>query len=480
MSSVARTIAGSLVLLLSACAVGPDFTRPQPASVLRYTHDDVALPSAGAGDPAQTLLPAGTVESRWWDAFHSDALSGVVELAIEESPTLAAARANLAQAEEAVAVARGGLFPQLDVAAGVARAGGGHDTFQRVNRETLLTLDPTVVYNVDAFGATRRLVEQKAALADVQHYELAAAYLSLTGNAVTQAIGIASSAEQIAAVSDIVAIDEQNLALVRVAFASGKVARTDVLNAESQLASDRALRPPLLQQASAAQHALAVLAGKTPSEWHAPAFTLEALALPAELPLTEPSSLAHARPDILAAEAGVHAETAGVGIATAALYPQITLSASWVQQAVTLGALFEGVNGSWTVAAQLLAPLFHGGALEAQRRAAIEALAAQLEVYRETVLVAFGQVADVLRALEHDAEALAAQRAALDAAQAAVALDQESYAAGQATFLEVLQSQRLYEQARLGYARARGQRYLDTVQFFLAMGGGWPEGTKAD
>jgi len=338
---------------------------------------------------------------------------------------------------------------------------------------TLLSIGPTVSYGPDLFGRVRRQVEENTALADVQRFALAAAWLALTGNAVNEAIASASAREQMRAVQDIVAVDRRNVNLVEIEHSAGRAARTDVLAAQSQLAADLALLPPLKQQLSAAHDALAILAGKTPAEWAAPRFDFEMLVLPVYVPETLPSALVRARPDILAAEAQLHAASAAIGVATAELYPSITLSASWTQQAARMGELFDSANGLWSVAAGLTAPLFHGGALKAQRQAAVDAFDAQLGVYRQTVLAAFGQVADTLKALEHDAEELAAQRAALDSAQALLALSQEDYQVGTASMLDVLQAQRLYAQARLGYAKARGQRYLDTAQLFEATGGGW-------
>jgi NodT family efflux transporter outer membrane factor (OMF) lipoprotein len=337
----------------------------------------------------------------------------------------------------------------------------------------LLSIGPTVSFGADIFGGVRRQVEQQTALAEVQRYELAAAYLSLTGNAVTEAIAIASAHEQINAVTDIIAVDQQNLDLTQVEQQAGKAAMTDVLSARSQLAADRALLPPLAQQLSAAGDALTILVGKTPAEWTPPAFDLEMLRLPTELPVSLASTLVHERPDILAAEAQLHAASAAIGVATAQLYPNVTLTAAWNQSAASAGTLAEGANSLWSVAAGLTAPLFHGGTLTAQRREAIDAFDAQLGIYRQTVLQAFGQVADILQALEHDAMALNAQREALDAAQASLELSQESYKEGQGSFLQVLQAQRLFGQARLGYALAKSQRYLDTTQLFEAMGGAW-------
>jgi NodT family efflux transporter outer membrane factor (OMF) lipoprotein len=197
--------------------------------------------------------------------------------------------------------------------------------------------------------------------------------------------------------------------------------------------------------------------------------------LPTELPVSLPSILVHERPDILAAEAQLHAASAAIGVATAQLYPNVTLTASWNQASTSPGTLFEGSNSLWSVGAGLTAPLFRGGTLTAQHREAVDAFAAQLGIYRQTVLQAFGQVAVTLQALEHDATALDAQREALDAAQASLELSQESYKEGQASFLQVLQAQRLFGQARLGYAEAKSQRYLDTAQLFEAMGGAWQD-----
>lgn len=468
-----RPILGA-ALLLWGCTVGPDFRRPEPPESKTYTRSSIELPGAGPADAKQILVGGTTVVSKWWELFRSPPLDDVLVLALDGSPTLDAARASLAQAQEAIAVARGALYPQVDVSAGAARQRSGGSVVQGPAPvvANVLSVGPTVSYGPDVFGGTRRLIEQQSALAEVQRNELAAAYLALTGNAVTQAINIGSAREQIEAVREIIAIDERNLDLVRIEQEIGKATQVDVLNARSVLAADQALLPPIRQQLSVARHALSILVGQPPAAWSPPDFELAALSLPAELPVSLPSDLVRERPDILAAEAQLHAATAAIGVATAQLYPSITLSASWTQQSVSMGTLFEGSSGLWSVAAELTAPVFHGGALQAQRRAAENALAVQLALYRQTVLQAFGQVADTLRALQHDAEAIAAQHNALEAAQASLELTQESYAAGQSSFLQVLEVQRLYQQARLGYARARGQRYLDSVQLFMAMGGG--------
>lgn len=250
-----------------------------------------------------------------------------------------------------------------------------------------------------------------------------------------------------------------------------------MLTAESQLASDRALLPPLLQQASVARHAIAVLVGKESANWSAPDFDFGTLVLPSELPLSLPSDLVRHRPDIQATEAQLHAANAAIGIASAQLYPNITLTASWTAASAG-GALFANPSHLWDIAADLVAPVFNGGTLQAQRNAAVDAYAAQLGTYRQTVLQAFAQVADVLQALANDAALLEAQRKALDVAQSTLDLTQQSYQAGQASFLQIIEAQRLYQQARLGYVRAKAQRYLDTLQLFVALGGAQPDAVQ--
>ena len=197
--------------------------------------------------------------------------------------------------------------------------------------------------------------------------------------------------------------------------------------------------------------------------------------MPADLPVSLPSELVHQRPDILAAEAQLHADSAAIGIAESQMYPSITLSGSAAFQSIAANTLFSGSSLFWSLASGLTAPLFHGGALEAQKEQAVDAFKASAATYKQTVLQAFGQVADTLRAMKHDADLLDAQKKALDTAKASLALQRLSYAAGKSEVLQLLNAERSYQQARLGYVRAQGQRYQDTAQLFLAMGGGWWE-----
>jgi len=482
-------------LVTGSCVVGPDFKRPAPPGVDGYLPPAEAVPgpgppqdaangakpansasSASAGEAAQRIALGEQVPAAWWELFHSARLDETLRQAIAASNSLAAARATLAQAREAIVEARAGLYPQLDLGAGARHASGGMGGASGAGGGgggNLFSIGPNASYAIDAFGGTRRRVEQEKALAENQRYQLAAAYLTLTGNSVTAAIAIASTRLQIATVEDLIRNDQKNLALVQREFDAGKVARSEVLTAAAQLESDRTQLPGLHQQLSVARHALAVLAGRAPAAWSPPDFDIAEFTLPDNLPLSLPSELVRRRPDILAAEAQLHADSAAIGVATAQLYPSITLSASLVQESAALARLLEAAARTWTVGGSLDAPLYRGGALGAARRAAVDAYDAQLATYRQTVLQAFGQVADALCALEHDAELVAASRRALDIAGASLALQRSSYAAGKTSALQLIVAENTYSDARLGNARATAQRLADSAQLFIAAGGSW-------
>jgi NodT family efflux transporter outer membrane factor (OMF) lipoprotein len=293
----------------------------------------------------------------------------------------------------------------------------------------------------------------------------------VSGNTVLQCLRIALLQGEITAVEAILEEDRENQKLVQVAFEAGSVSRVDVVSAESQLASDATLLPSLRQELSVARHALSIILGQLPADAAPAEFELSQLTLPRNLPVSLPSELVHRRPDILASEAQLHAATAAVGVATSNLYPHIVLTGSLTLQSTVLGHLFEGANNAYSAAGSLTAPLFDGGTLRAQKRAAVDAMQASNANYQQTVLAAFGQVADSLEALDHDAEQLDAQAHAQSAARENVDLTRKSYNEGNVGVLQILDAERLYQNARLGYVRAQAQRYMDTVQLFLALGG---------
>jgi len=331
-----------------------------------------------------------------------------------------------------------------------------------------------VNYALDYTGGIARGVERQYALAEVARHRLEAAYLSVTGQAVMQTLAIASTRAQIATIETIVTQDRENLQLVETAFKEGSVSREDILSAQSQIANDLTLLPPFHQALAQARHALSVVLGRVPASGLPPDVDLAQLTLPLELPVGLPSELAHRRPDILAAEAQLHAATSAVGVAQSNLYPQIQLSATAGQQSLKADQLFNSSSTAWSLISGVTAPLFDGGTLRAEKRAAVDAMHASAANYEQTVLEAFAQVADLLEALDHDAEQLDAESRAQQSAQSSLDLARTSYKEGNAGVLQVLDAERSYQRARLGYVRAMAQRYLDTVQLFLALGGTSP------
>ncbi len=325
---------------------------------------------------------------------------------------------------------------------------------------------------MDAFGGSRRQLEASQAQVDYQGYQLQAAYLTLTSNIVTAAIREASLRGQITATKEIIDAYQQQLDLVQKQFQLGGASKVDVLGQQTQVAQLRATLPPLERDLEQTRHLIAVLAGAFPSTPGMPSFELTTIQLPVELPVSLPSSLVRQRPDILAAEAQLHTASAQVGVATANLYPQITLNGSFGSQSNLLRDLLSG-PALWSIGAALLQPIFNGGQLNAERRAAIAAYDASAAQYRATVLQAFQSVADVLRAIEADARTLAEQAQAEAYANATLDLTQKQYRLGAVNYLTLLIAQRAYTQTRINLVQAQAARYADTAALFQALGGGW-------
>jgi NodT family efflux transporter outer membrane factor (OMF) lipoprotein len=459
--------------------VGPDFRQPEPPIASRYTETPMPRETAaapGPGGAVQHLQPGRDLPEQWWTLFHSEPLDTLIRQAIDDSPNLAAAEATLRQARENLAAQRGALlFPQANLDAGFTREkisgaqigvpSAGTSIFNLYNTSV------NVSYMLDLFGGNRRELEALQSLVDYQSYQLEGAYLTLTSNIVTTAVHEATLRAEIGATHDIIAAEEKQLELLVRQYELGGISRLGVLLLRTQLDQTRATLPPLERDLAQARHQLAVLCGRLPSEAALPDFDLDHLTLPQELPLSLPSLLARQRPDIRASEALLHQASAQVGVATANLYPKVNLSGSIGFEVVQWSA-FPG-PALWNLGAALAQPLFNGGQLEANRRAAIAAYDQAQAQYRQTVLVAFQNVADALRALEADARALSAQSDAEQSARENLDLTQRQYQLGGASSLALLIAQQQYQLARLALAAAQGTRYADTAALFQALGGGW-------
>jgi NodT family efflux transporter outer membrane factor (OMF) lipoprotein len=466
---------------LASCAVGPNFHQPKPPDASGYLHasSDTAPVQAQAQD-VQNVSPGGDLAGEWWQLFHSPQLDEVVRTSIGASPTLKAADATLAAAREEVTVARAAFLPSVSAAAGAQRSGGGAVRAPGAGGSSgtsgtgnLYSIGLSTSYSPDIFGGTRRAVEQQQALADYQRNQLAAAYLTLTGSVVNEVLTIASTRLQLATTEELIASDRKNLALTQRAFDVGIVPRSDVLTADTQLAADLTQLPSLHKQLDQAYDALAILSGRAPSEWQVRPFDIEQFTPPRDIPVSLPARLVRQRPDILAAETQLHAASAAIGVAVAQEFPDISLSASISREALQAADLFHQFNTLWGVGGSLTQPLFKGGALRAQVRAARDAFRAEAATYQAVVLEALGQVADDLWALQYDAQTLTVDRHSMDVAFEALKLQQQSYSVGTTTVLNLIVAERTYAQARLSYVSARVQQLTDSASLLTALGGGW-------
>lgn len=470
-----------LTLLLGACAVGPDFERPGAVAAGTYLEAplprQIAAPTTGIAGQAQDLRAGNDLISDWWTLFHSEPLNTLVAEALRENPTLAAAAASLRQAQETLNAGKGNLLlPSVNGQVSYERehaSGAELGLPQFSSTFSLYNAQVSVSYTFDLFGSIRRQLEALQAQVDYQQNQLRAAQLALTANIVTAVIREAALRDQIRALRDVERLQRSGLEIVERRFDLGAVTRSDVLAQRTALAQTVASIPPLERQQAQTHHQLAVYVGKAPSQLDLSAFAVSQLELPVDLPVSVASDLVRQRPDILAAESMLHVASAQVGVATANLYPQVTLGASVGYVSLTPQQLFTPDSLIWGITPALTQPIFHGGALAAQRRAAIAAFDQAAALYRQTVLTAFQNVADALRALEFDAQTLAAQADAYAQAQAAAELAQDQFDSGSISYLSLLNAQQQYAQAAVAVVQARADRFTDTAALFQALGGGW-------
>jgi NodT family efflux transporter outer membrane factor (OMF) lipoprotein len=476
------TVASAIaILMLEGCAVGPNFRSPAPPDTVHYTpgpQPQVTAEAPGPAGAAQTFVADRDIPADWWSLFQSAPLDALVRQSLHDSPTLEAAKAALRSAEASYAAERGALLlPTVDAQAGVTRERLSGVAFgvpsAPASTFTLYNASVNVSYRLDLFGASRRQLEALRAQSDYQRWEVEAAKLTLTGNVVTTAFDVTSLQEQLAAVTEVVSSETDQLRVIRKQFDAGGASHADVLAQNAQLAQAQAVVPGLEKALAQAQHRLAVLAGKTPDAADVPQFTLAGFALPTELPVAVPAKLIRQRPDIQAAESLLHQASAQVGVATANLFPQVNLTGSIGSDALSAGNLFRTSTEAWSIGGSLLQPLFHGGELRYKRLAARANFDQAAAVYREAVLSAMQDVANTLRALEADARGLRAQIDAEKAASDALEIAKKQFQAGGINYVTVLNAQRLYLQARQGRVQAQAARYADSAALYQALGGGW-------
>ncbi|TCV90045.1 efflux transporter outer membrane subunit [Sulfurirhabdus autotrophica] len=470
-------------MLFGCASVGPDFIQPEPPAdngynVKKLPEHTVSAPGARMGE-MQNFAIGKKVPETWWQNFGSSKLNAFVDQALHASPSLAAAQATLLQAQQTYAAQSGSSqYPQVNAKLGAQRQGtnnsgmglaGGDRVFELYNAGV------AVSYNLDLFGGNKRALESYAAQIDYQHYQLEGARLTLAANVVTAAMMQAQYAAQILASNAILAAQQSQLDITRKRVKLGAVSRSDELSLQTQVEQTRAGIPTLRNKLEQTNHLLAVLAGQAPGATEIPQFHLEDFSLPTELPVVVPSELVRQRPDIQASEALLHVASAQYGVAISNGYPQINLTANLGSQALTASSLFGAGSLVWGLAGQIAQPLFNAG-LKAGVKSAEAGFDAAAANYRQTVLQALRNVADVLRTLDNDAQTMQAQVAANEAAQSALNLIQQQYQLGGLSYLQLLSAQQQTQQTRINLIAAQIQRLTDTAALYQAMGGGWVAG----
>jgi len=474
-----RLTAGlALASLLAGCAAGPDFERPAPPSVQTYSPhapNEVSASAPSDFDSSQRAVPGLEVQAEWWRSFRSPRLDALIAEGLNQSPTLAAAEATLRQAQE-LRNARAGStqLPQAELGTTAQRqrfnpGSLGQDLDAR--EFSLFNTNVSVGYNLDLAGGNSRAIEALSARADTRQFELQAARLTLAGNIATTAFARARIAAQLEITASLIENLEAQRDIARERVRLGNAAPDELFALETQTEQLRAELPVFRQQLAETEHLLATLAGRAPAQGDIPDFTLAEFTLPQELPLIVPSELVRHRPDILAAEASVHAANADYGVAVAQMYPQLNLSATLGTQALSTGALFAGSSTVWNIIGQLTQTLFNPG-LSHEKRAALAAFDAATASYKVVVLDGLRDVADVLVAVDTNARALEAQARAAVAAQGTATTMQRRYELGAASYVEVLIAAQQAQQASLSVIAARSDRLANSAAFYVAMGGG--------
>jgi NodT family efflux transporter outer membrane factor (OMF) lipoprotein len=478
-----RLIAPALLAAVSACAVGPNFHRPPPPPSAGYgsaPSQGATAASAGAGGEAQQFATDVDIPGEWWTLFQSPKLTALVERSLQGNPDIDAARAALRQANELYKAQRTSLLPAVQGGFDAARAKNALGTL--ANPTSLPQVDPyynlftaqlNLGYMPDVFGGTRRALEATRAGLAATRFQLIATYVTLSSNVVVTAVQEASLRGQIATSERLLELQHQLTVTVERQRKLGTASNVELLQQQAAEAQTAATLPPLSKQLGLTRDALTALLGRLPAEEPAETFRLVDLTLPTALPVSLPSKLVEQRPDVRQAEENLHAASALVGVALANMLPQFDISAETGSAALKINQLFTPYTGFWDVGASLTQTLFDAGALIYRHRAADAALDEAGAQYRAAVILACQNVADTLRALQADADALKATAAADRAAKAAFEIARQQQRLGTLSLVALLNAEQTYQQAELALVQAQASRFADTAGLFQALGGGW-------
>ncbi|MGA8170403.1 MAG: efflux transporter outer membrane subunit [Methylocystis sp.] len=470
-STVALARAAVFALALSACAVGPDFVTPAPPDVDRFTPEKTASPGNG-----QRFKEGAGVPARWWTAFGSKPLDALIQEALDRSPTLEAADAAIRVAQYNADAATGAFFPQIGLNSNSSYTlSSGDSTTTTVTQSaySFFTKQVQISYAPDIWGANLRTVEGLDAQRDMQGFQKEAAYLTLAADVAKAAIEEASLRAQLAATHRIIDLDQERLTLLETQLTHGAVAGTDILSQQSALAQARQTLLDFERRLATQRNLLTALAGRYPSQEVGETFDLAHIAVPREIPVSLPADVVAQRPDIKAAEASVHAASAQVGVAVAARLPNIVLTANGGTSAFQLAQLFSPGTGFYGLAGNVGQPVFDGMTLLNKQKAAQAGLEQAEAKYRDTVITAFRNVADSLRALQSDARSVKEAQVAEGAAKQYLDKIRSQLKFGGVSQLAVVDAQRTLLNASISCVQAKAQRLTDTAALFVALGGGW-------
>jgi NodT family efflux transporter outer membrane factor (OMF) lipoprotein len=458
--------------LATGCVVGPNFNRPHTPDASTYV-----APAAESSE-APSLLYGAKIAADWYTLFRSDALNALVQEALANNPDLEAARHGLVAAQADLRATTGSTLPQVDVSAGASRGRingsylyGPADAFSASGNQD--SIGPKLTYQLDLFGGERRAIESKTATTSNARHQALDTYITLINQVIVTAFDYASTEARVEVTEEMVDTLRAQLELTRRLEQAGKVTRSDTLVAQTQLENTAATLPGLQRQRLAFANALAQLVGKTPAEFTAPPLALDDFALPESVPVSLPSTLVQQRPDVLAAEDQLHRASAEIGVARAARFPTLSLSAQFLKQGNSLADLASPAANVWSFGLNLAAPIINGGALSARESAARARYDQAAAVYRSTVVGAFVDVADSLQSLEQDSTSHAAYRRAVDSARSSREIVDAQFRAGSVTQLQVLTVQQQYLTAALAEVQSRAERFADVAGLMRALGGGW-------
>jgi NodT family efflux transporter outer membrane factor (OMF) lipoprotein len=480
MTSAIRYLPMMALLLAVGCAAGPDFVRPAAPDVKSYTSEPLPARTASAdiaGGEAQRFRQDSDVPEQWWTLFRSPALNALIEKALQANPDLQAAEAALRQAQENVYAQQGAYYPGVQANFTPTRQKVANNLQSPLNSQqnlfNLHTAQVLVSYSPDVFGLNRRQVESLQAQADFQRFQLQAAHLTLSSNIVVAVVQEAALRGQIKATEALAGFEHEQLDLLQRQVELGATAESAVIAQKATLAQTEASLPSLQKQLALQRDLLAALCGDFPSNEPSEKFELSSLQLPLDLPVSLPSRLVEQRPDIQAAEQQLHAASAQIGVAQANMLPQFTLAAGYGFTGTSLASLFGSVNNFWSLAGSVTQPILDGGILRHRKRAAVAAYDQAAAQYRSTVITAFQNVADTLRALEYDADAVKAALAAEQATKQSLDIARQQVALGDISHFAALSTELTYQQAVVNLVQAQAGRYADTAALFQALGGGW-------